>query len=117
MVKLIFILLVLISSLSFGEELEDTPFIPMERNGVPGFWMNLETAKDVLWAMDMIPVYEANLDEMGEHALEVHDTLDKVLDENEAKDRKIESLERWRIGQLVANFVLGALAAGGILVW
>ena len=97
--------------------LPTTPFIPLNRNGEEGFWMNLETAKEVAWAMSMIPVYEDGLEEAEKAASKLDDALDIAIGINIERDSKIENLERWRVGLLVANLFQAIMNVAGVMIW
>ena len=100
-----------------GTPIPSVPFIPLNRNGEKGFWMNIETAKEVAWAMKMAPVYQDSLEEAEEAASKLDNALDTAIGINIERDRKIENLERWKVGLIVANLFQAIMNAGGIFVW
>ena len=114
---LVFILIAAVSFTAKGDSIPSTPFIPLNRNGEKGFWMNLETAKEVAWAMKMVVVYEDGLEEAEKAASKLDDALDVAIDMNIKRDRKIENLERWKVGLLVANLFQAIMNAGGLFLW
>ena len=79
--------------------------------------MNAETAREVAWAMSMIPVYEASLEEAEEASSDLDNALDAAIDINVEQTKKIHSLENWRTGLLVSNFIQALLNGGGIFLW
>ena len=97
--------------------LPNTPFIPLNRNGEKGFWMNLETAKEVAWAIKMVSVYEDGLEEAEKAASKLDDALNVAIGINIERDLKIENLEKWKVGLLVANLFQAIMNAGGIFIW
>ena len=122
---LIFVLLAGVALVAKG--VEGTPIlgepppipvlIPLEHNGEKGFWMNIEMGKRTAWAMSMISVYDKALDEADKAGKILDDALDEAINSNVKKDRKIENLERWKVGLLVANLFQAVMNAGGILLW
>ena len=113
----IFVLLAVVSFIARADSIPSTPFIPLNRNGEKGFWMNIETAKEVAWAMKMAPVYQDSLEEAEEAASKLDNALDTAIGINIERDRKIENLERWKVGLIVANLFQAIMNAGGIFVW
>ncbi len=114
---LMLVLIFGIAIIAKSTPIPSTPFIPLNRNGEKGFWMNLETAKEVAWAMSMIPVYEDGLEEAEKAASKLDEALDIAIDMNIERDRKIENLENWKVGLLVANLFQAIMNAGGIFLW
>ena len=62
-----------------GTPIPSIPFISLEHNGEEGFWMNLETAKQVAWAVSMIPVYIETLEEAEIASEDLEKALDCLL--------------------------------------
>ena len=100
---LVFVLIAVVSIIAKAEPIPSAPFIPLERNGEKGFWMNIETAKQVAWAMSMVVVYKDSLKEAEDAASKLDDALDVAIEINVRQDRKIENLERWKVGLVIAN--------------
>ena len=65
----------------------------------------------------MDPVYQNSLEEAEEAASKLDEALDTAIGINIERDRKIESLEKWKVGLLIANLFQAIANVCGVVVW